>query len=165
MKKLLAVLALVLALGFGSSASAQDAYFGVRLGIPFLIGVQGGANFDSFGVRAQAEGTFIGGGGSFAGIFHASVDAFYRAPILNDGSSVYGGLGVGFIGAGSAGGGTGSLGTGLAARLIFGVELMLGRTFGLCFELAPLWLGVGQGGAALVPVPASTIAGNFYFGR
>jgi hypothetical protein len=46
MKRLLAVLIVMLGL---SVAQAEGAHLGVRLGLPFLIGVHAGYDFGSFG--------------------------------------------------------------------------------------------------------------------
>jgi hypothetical protein len=98
MKKILLVLAVVVSSLMLSSAAAEGASFGVRLGgvyfyvpIPF-IGVQAaydfGSNGEGFGVRASLETNFLLATGVLA-------DAYYRFPLDADGSNVFVGAGAG----------------------------------------------------------------------
>jgi hypothetical protein len=98
MKKILLVLMVVLSSLMISSAAAEGASFGVRLGgvyvivpVPF-IGVQAsydfGSNGEGFGIRAAVETNFFLATGVLA-------DAYYRFPLDSSGSNVFVGAGVG----------------------------------------------------------------------
>jgi hypothetical protein len=162
MKRFLIVLGVVLACGVASSvASAQEAYFGVRFGFPFLIGVQGGADFgergDGFGVRGVAEGTFLGS----AVVYNLAVDAYNRFRLTEEGTNAYVGLGAGLVGAGVFGSGSGS---GFDAHLLAGIEFRLNPGFGLFLELTPLWVVFPSGASAqVVTFPFFSLGGNFRF--
>ncbi len=130
MKRFLIVLGVVLASSVASSvASAQEAYFGVRFGLPFLIGVQGGADFgergDGLGVRGLAEATFLGN----VGVFNLAVDVYNRFRITEEGTNAYVGVGAGLVGGGALGVGGGS---GFDAHILAGVEFRLNPVSG-CF--------------------------------
>jgi hypothetical protein len=162
MKRILIVLGVVLASSIASSvASAQEAYFGVRFGLPFLIGVQGGADFgergDGLGVRGLAEGTFLGS----AVVFNLSVDVYNRFRLTEEGTNAYVGLGAGLVGAGVFGTGGGS---GFDAHFLAGIEFRLNPGFGLFLELTPIWLVFPAGAPVqVVTFPFFSLGGNFRF--
>jgi hypothetical protein len=162
MKRILIVLSVVLASSIASSvASAQEAYFGVRFGLPFLIGVQGGADFgergDGLGVRGLAEGTFLGGGVAF----NLAVDAYNRFRLTEEGTNAYVGLGVGLVGIGAFGVGSGSA---FDAHLLAGIEFRLNSGFGLFLELTPIWVVFPAGTSVqVVTFPFFSLGGNFRF--
>ena len=162
MKRFMILLGVVLVSSVSfSAASAQEAYFGVRFGLPFLIGVQGGADFgergEGLGVRGLAEATFLGG----AGVFNLAVDVYNRFRLNEDGSNVYLGAGAGLVGAGAFGSGGGS---GLDVHLLLGAEFRFGTGFGLFFELTPLWLLFPSGAPVqVITFPFFSLGGNFRF--
>lgn len=162
MKRFLIVLGVVLASSVASSvASAQEAYFGVRFGLPFLIGVQGGVDFgergDGPGVRALAEATFLGS----VGAFNLAVDGYNRFRITEDGTNAYIGVGLGLVGAGALGTGGGSS---FDAHLLAGVEFRLNPGFGLFLELTPIWVVFPSGSPVqVVTFPFFSLGGNFRF--
>ncbi len=153
MKKILCIL--VLCLGLGSFASAQSSYFGVKFGLPYLIGVQYGHDFGAsnqgFGVRGFFGSTFVG----TSGIIGFGLDALLRTPVGEYGSSAYIGLsGSLVIALGGAqpspvappvsGGSSSNLGA--LFNLLLGFEFVLGQNWSVCLELLPMSLFVSSSG-------------------
>jgi hypothetical protein len=163
MKRLIVTIATLTALIFGSSAAAQSNYFGVRLGFPFLFGVQAGVDFEDFGLRGVAEGLYVIAPSGSGGIFNLSLDALARTKLDAGGSNAYAGLGFGYVGLGDITSSQTTLLSGFAVRLILGLELVLGRSLGVFIEAAPYWLAFNSTGAIGSPLPVVTIGTNFRF--
>ena len=162
MKRLLAVLIVILGLTLGLNvARAEGVHLGVRLGLPFLIGVQAGYDFGSngsgFGVRAVAEASFVG----TAGIFNIAADVYHRFQVSYDGSNAYLGVGAGLLGAGAFGGGSGSA---LDIHLLVGFEFVFSSQFGLFVEVTPFHMIAAPGSnVQLLTLPFVSAGGVFRF--
>lgn len=153
------LLCIFMLLGFGSFASAQSSYFGVKFGSPFIFALQVGHDFGEinkgFGIQAFVGATIMGQGG----IWGVGADAFLRTPLGQYGSSAFVGLSASVL----------SLinnypnvppqanGIGLFLALLLGVQLELGEGWSLQLEFEPIAVFIPSNAPAQF-VPAQTFS-------
>jgi hypothetical protein len=138
MKKILCVLLVIF--GFGSLASAQSSYFGVKFGTPFLFELHYGYDFNAinkgFGIRAFFGSSLLGTSSSIG----IGADALLRTPIGQYGSSAFvgvsGSVAFSFYNYNPNPGTTGSVTVLLS--ILLGIELSIGEGWSVLFEMQPM---------------------------
>jgi hypothetical protein len=170
MKKIVVVL--LVCLGLSSVVSAQSAYFGVKFGLPFLVGVQYGYDFEAdnrgFGVRGFLGSSSFG----TSGVVGFGADALMRTPIGDFGSSAYvGASGSVAFSFGSASPVVGSPpppgsqpnNVTVLLSLLLGLEFALGQSWSLCLEMQPMTVVIASGFTQFVTLPLVSIGVNVRF--
>lgn len=172
MKKLLIIFLMLF--GLQSIAAAQGAYFGVKLGVPYVFTMHYGYDFQAvnqgFGVRASLGSSFFGA----SGVVGIGLDAFGRTPIGDYGSSAYAGLsGSVAFSFGSAvpvgsppppvGGTPSSVNVSGLLGVLLGLEFVLGQNWSLILEWQPLTVLISSYSTQALTLPLVAIGVNVKF--